>query len=514
MNRKFDWAALLLFTALLFGAVVRFWPAATNGFPINDGGMFYVMIRDLKANGLTLPSFTSYNSAQIPFAYPPLGFYIAALLSTLTPVSELQIVLWLPALINTLSILAFFKLAEHTLGSRIAAALAAVIYALTPGSFVWQVMGGGITRAFGVFFLLLFLWQEMKLFAEYQPRTLLLTILFGAGAVLSHPQTALHAALGGAMVFFFYGFHKRGMLSAMLTALGVALLSAPWWGAVLSRHGVEPFLSAGQTSQRTLDVYLGYLKFNTLEKYLLIPTYLFALIGIWKKFARTEIFLVVWGVLSVLVDPRGGDLIIQMAVTLFAGMGLLKLAAWISRSDGKQAEAAFTKRGVQALLFGFIFYSILGASIFDFQLVNTSLKAEDLQMIEWVKLNVKGENKILLATGREFSMSDPMQEWFPALTGQVSLTTMQGLEWTLKENFFPWYAQLTALQKCANMACVDEWSTGNSVEYDYLIVSIPTDDDKSDAAKSLQSLGADLLHSSGYEMIYSSDAWLVFERMK
>ncbi|MBP8165389.1 MAG: hypothetical protein KAX86_08095, partial [Anaerolineales bacterium] len=118
MNRKFDWTALLLFTALLFGAVVRFWPAATNGFPINDGGMFYVMIRDLKANGLTLPSFTSYNSAQIPFAYPPLGFYITALLSTLTPVSELQIVLWLPALINTLSILAFFKLAEHTLGSR------------------------------------------------------------------------------------------------------------------------------------------------------------------------------------------------------------------------------------------------------------------------------------------------------------------------------------------------------------------------------------------------------------
>jgi len=216
----------------------------------------------------------------------------------------------------------------------------------------------------------------------------------------------------------------------------------------------------------------------------------------------------------VLVDPRGGDLIMQMAVTLFAGMGLFKLAAWISRSDGKQAEAAFTMRRVQILLFGFIFYSVLGASIFDFQLVNTSLKADDLQMIEWVKLNVTGEKKILLTTGREFSMSDPMQEWLPALTGQYSATTMQGLEWTLGKNFFPWYSQLTAFQKCADVACVDQWSARNGVDYDYLVVSIPTDDDKSNAAKSLQSLGADVARSSEYQMVYSSDTWLVFERIK
>lgn len=70
MNRKLDWPTLLLFTALLFGAVVRFWPVITNGFPLNDGGMFYTMIRDLKANHFILPQFTSYNFANIPFAYP------------------------------------------------------------------------------------------------------------------------------------------------------------------------------------------------------------------------------------------------------------------------------------------------------------------------------------------------------------------------------------------------------------------------------------------------------------
>ena len=66
MNRKLDWPALLLFTALLFGAIVRLWPALTNGFPLNDGGMFYTMIRDLKANHFILPRFASYNFRVSP----------------------------------------------------------------------------------------------------------------------------------------------------------------------------------------------------------------------------------------------------------------------------------------------------------------------------------------------------------------------------------------------------------------------------------------------------------------
>src|SRR5258706_13400918 len=95
-----------------------------------------------------------YTSVYIPFAHPPLGFYIAALLSDLFPVSELQILLWLPALINTISILAFYKFAEQILNSRMLAALAVVVYALLLRAFVWQGRGGGVNRAFGILFTL------------------------------------------------------------------------------------------------------------------------------------------------------------------------------------------------------------------------------------------------------------------------------------------------------------------------------------------------------------------------
>jgi hypothetical protein len=512
MNRKLDFPALLLFTALLFGAVVRFVPVVSNGFPLNDGGMFYTMIRDLKANHYLLPQFTTYNFVDIPFAYPPLGLYIAATLSSLLPVSVLQILLWLPALVNTLAIFFFYKLAEQILPSRMTAALAVLVYALSSRAFLWQVMGGGITRAFGMLFLILMLWQAIQLFRGYSHKKLALTILFGACAVLSHPQTALHAVLGGALIFLFYGRNKRGFISALL--VGVALLTAPWWATILLRHGFEPLLSAGQTSRRTLESYLLILGFNGLGDYIFIPTLLLALIGSWITFSRREFFLFTWIALAYLIDPRGGDGVALLAESILAGVGLLKLSAWISRADSNQPEGVMMKRASQILVFGAAFYFILAASISDFQLVNTSLKPEDIKMIGWVNANVDDGKTFLLSTGREFSMSDPMQEWFPALTKQHSATTLQGLEWTLSAKFFPWYEQLVSFQHCADMDCVSQWSANNNVDHDYLIVTIPPKEDESDFGKSLRSLALSTRSSASYKLVYESQTALVFEVKK
>lgn len=510
MNRRLDWGVLLLFTALLFGAVVRFVPAASSGFPLNDGGLFYTMIRDLKASHFVMPQFTTYNFVDIPFAYPPVGFYIAAIFSTLLPVSDLQVLLWLPPLVNTLSIFFFFKFAGQILPSRISAALATLIYALSSRAFLWQVMGGGITRSFGMLFLILMLWQAVQLFREYNRKRLALTVLFGALAVMSHPQTALHAALGGLMIFLFYGRSKRGVISALWVGVGVVLLSAPWWGTVLLRHGFEPLLSAGQTSQRTLEFYLIVLQLHSPTNYLALPFLIFFYIGLFLSLKRREFFFIAWIVIAYLIDTRGGDGVVLLAESMLAGMGLIQLSAWISRSDSDQPEAVMAKPVSQILVFASAFYFLLIASVTDFQLVNTSLKPADLEMIEWVNSNVADGRTFLLSTGREFSMSDPLQEWFPALTNQYSATTLQGLEWTLSEKFFPWYEQLVDFQHCADMDCVTSWSAVNSVDYDYLVVTVPPKEDKSDFAGYLRSLAASARDSDLLALVYESKSALVF----
>ena len=78
-----EWANLVFFLALFLGAFLRFNPNLLATFPLNQGGMFAVMVEDLQANHYALPLFTTYNHLKIPFAYPPFGFYAGSMASDL-----------------------------------------------------------------------------------------------------------------------------------------------------------------------------------------------------------------------------------------------------------------------------------------------------------------------------------------------------------------------------------------------------------------------------------------------
>lgn len=508
MRRSLDWPGLVLLTALLFGGIVRFWPVVSNGFPLNDGGMFAVMIRDLKAGGYLLPAFTTYNFSNIPFTYPPLGFYVAALVSDVLSIPEVQSLLWLPVLVNTLSIPIFYKLAVSMLEQRMPAALAALVFALSPRSFVWQVMGGGITRAFGVLFLLLMMGQAVRLFRAPTRRGLLLTIFFGAASVLSHPQTALHAALGGLLVFLCFGRSRGGILHAAGIGLGTALLISPWMFTVLTRHGLDPFRSAAATSPRTLEAYLEVLRPGSLGEYLFIPVLLCALWGVLIVVRRREYFLPLWAALAVVVDPRGGEGIALYPLAMLAGTGLLSLLA--RRDPAWQEPRPFG----QAMLLGLTLYLLIGAAISDFQLLNTSLKPAHLEMLRWVDVNIEDGREFLVFTGREFSMSDPLQEWFPALAGQHSITTIQGLEWTLGERFFPWYDQVSEFQACADADCIHAWAASNKVNFEYVVVALPSVGARNTMADLLRGMAESLHGSDEYRLLYESGNALVFQHME
>ena len=70
------WRAIAAITVL--GALIRLIPVLGADFPLNDGGLFAEMILAIRANGFALPAETHYNAIDLPFAYPPLGLYVAA----------------------------------------------------------------------------------------------------------------------------------------------------------------------------------------------------------------------------------------------------------------------------------------------------------------------------------------------------------------------------------------------------------------------------------------------------
>ena len=82
MKKKSDpFLVLGLSLAILLGGFVRLAHVIPNDFPLNDGSLFYTMVQDLRAAHYALPDTTSFNQAGIPFAYPPLGLYLAGFLS-------------------------------------------------------------------------------------------------------------------------------------------------------------------------------------------------------------------------------------------------------------------------------------------------------------------------------------------------------------------------------------------------------------------------------------------------
>ena len=77
--------AIALTAAVLVGVAVRAYHILHFNFPLNDGGLFYQMARDLQSANYRLPAETTYNGAHIPFGYPPLGIYLAAILDAVSP---------------------------------------------------------------------------------------------------------------------------------------------------------------------------------------------------------------------------------------------------------------------------------------------------------------------------------------------------------------------------------------------------------------------------------------------
>ncbi len=503
---------LFLFLALLLGGIIRFAPVAMAGFPVNDGGMFYIMVEELQANHFLLPAFTQYNLADIPYAYPPFGLYTSALISSLFHISALDVVRWLPPMVSTLSLLAFYLLANDILDSRIQAALATIFYGLVPDSFGWSIMGGGITRSFGLLFLFLTIAFANRLFTRISGLHAALTAIFGALAFLSHPETGLHAAAACILLWLFRGRSRQTLLWSAAVAFGVVALTAPWWGTVLAQHGLAPFQSALQTSDdgafhlaELLTLQLGDGVFFSL-------TVALGVVGLLGILARRNFLLPVWLVVPFFVDPRSAGGMALIPMSMLAAVGFDQILAPALLSLREREGAWLTDRFVTLSFFGIAFYLFFSSGIFGIGLASASLSVADRETIAWVDANIPPGSDFLLLTGEQYSMKDPIQEWFPALTEQHSQTTIQGTEWTLHANFFPFYGELVALQHCADVGCIEAWGEHTGLEYQYLLIKVLSEGSNSPLRASLALLFDSVRGSDRYQMIYESENAVIFKR--
>ncbi len=500
-----------LILTITFSLFVRIFAIFRSDFPLVDGGMFFSMIRDLQEANYSLPSFMSYNHQQIYFAYPPFALFFTGAINSLTGIPLLKLIQWQPVVINVLTLVPVYYLAKRLTQSSTKAWLATFIFSLTPNTYWWQIVGGGVTRSFGALFAFLFTYFAYRIFHDKDNSLFgsVGAILSGALVVLSHPEWALQAVFTGFLFFLLWGRNWHTIRKSAIIVFSVLALTAFWWITVLLRYGIHTYLDASTaTNSRLLSLVPLISLQYTFENTAFIAV--FALIGAFVAIARREYFLLIWGIGCLLVDPRGGVPFALLPFSIVAMLSITDLIAPFFLKNSNREDNSwwnFLDLPVGKLFIGFFaVFCLSNAFLVSTTISNYHLSTGEQQAMLWVKENSGFDDKFLVLGSEANPIHSSLTEWFPALADRQSITTVQGQEWF--GNYHDAINTFSLYQQCLSedLDCIQKISKKTGIKETCIFISF----EKSLQKPEKNILYLSLLQSPHFNQVFSSSTVKLF----
>lgn len=502
-------SVFFLFLAILISGYLRLARVLQSPMPIGDGGMFYSMTLDLINNRFHLPETISYNRIDLPNTYPPLGFYLAGALSVIFHINLLDIFRFLPVFFSILSIPAFYFLAKELVKNEVQLTIATLIFSLVPPTFDWLIKGGGVTRSPSFVFSLLALAFAYRLFTQEKVINLALTSIFCAITYLFHPQIAFYTVASTIVFFFFLQRNRNGLKKGLITAGLTLILISPWLVPTLIKHGFMPFISALTTGEYSILSTYRLIFGNTLKEIGLTSIGVFALVGVFWYLHDEGWFFAIWALMSLFIDPRSSPRNLSIIAPICASYALIKIFGRFKYSKNEtqsDPSSQFTSKLAGVLLI-ILFCQWLFSSWFTLNILEEeySMKDEDLLALQWIKENTPLDSEFLVLTGLA-PFDDSFSEWFPALTNRVSLATVQGKEWDMKQDFNGILNAYEEAQSCFDKSekCIADWEKNHGVTSDYVFVRLENSTQGKDISYP-SALSRALIESEQYEQVYAND---------
>ncbi len=516
--------AALIACAIGLAVLVRATIVLGSDFPLNDGGMFFAMARDLQASHYALPATTTYNASNIPFAYPPFGMYVAALIDDFTPISLLTVFRFMPLIINSLMLVAFLAFARRMLDSRAAVVTAMFVFGLLPATMQWMIMGGGVTRSFGFQFAVLAIGQIHAMYTDNKLWRVPVVTVLASLVVLSHLEMTWFTAFAAALLFVAYGRSRRGVIASVTVAAGTLLLTSPWWATVLQQHGTAPFVASLHSGVAWRDPIYLLIRFDATAEPLFALVAALGLLGIFSCIARRQYLLPCWVLAAAILDPRAFPASASMPLALLAAISVCDVLLPLVRQriplslTSHGASDADLRRNAPGWLAGAAIamgacYLVLSALINSPTLL-TGMKADERDAMRWAAMNTTRESRFAVISADGWS-KDRTSEWFPVLAARKSVATVQGTEWLSDGGFARQQDDFVALQTCANLtsACLDAWAAKTQKPFDYVYMTkIPPRIDKQAKDACCAGLRATLMTDPQYSVVYDSSAATIFQR--
>ncbi len=516
---------------------VRTFLVMSRSFPLNDGALFFLMAQEIGDHGFRLPVATAYNAANIPFAYSPLGFYLAAFLHVAGGVDLLGLFRALPLVFSCLCVLAFYLLARDLAPTRSTRIASLVTFAVLPRSFLWLIMGGGLTRSMGFFFAILTLWQLLSRIQSSGVATRRL----GDGVCLAHgAQSSRHRAV------------RRVQCGVDAAVVRANLAQPPGLARDRRRDHRAHVAVVGErrrdarvrpVHRRRRDGRNGFRHapgrsahearvLRTWHGGTAVPLIgALAILGSFATLTRRGAFLPLWWLTIILLDTRAGATYASIPVALLAGLAITEVivpiiarpplwgsvASDIARGGGWETVVRAPRQrqwAVAVVLFVLIGYGIASSVVRRPSLgaegrYLTSLTTDDRMAMSWVVRHTAPTSRFVIVVGGAAGgwWADRVGEWFPVLARRVSVATVQGTEWLPAGTFENREREYDSLQGCAvwGVTCLEQWARASGRPYTH--VYIP----KTLAFPCCGPLDSALRHDPTYRLLFDGPGAAIYE---
>mgnify|MGYP001046310245 CR=1 FL=1 len=447
---------LISIFVIIIGVVLRTYHLFLVGFskPWGAGGLYLEFARQIFQNNYSLPIIIPhYTYGGLPFAYPPLPFYIESLLVFSLSLPEYLIVNLLPPFVSILSLILFFILIKNVLKNKYAQLFSLVLYSITPICFMEQVEGAGLAESFGTLFIILLLlvfWLYYQ--SPYRMTRLILSSLVWGLTVMASPASAYLSVFIFFTLFFMLIRKEKGNLIKMILyilimGLLAVLLSSLYLGTVIRNHGlgllINSFVSQHEGSFFIFSFFVRLAKMDLIINEpilsILFITALFVLLYN-KKFE-----LLFMSLFSVLIPRENwimgivGILMIGVATDLI----LSYLPDKFLQKEIQKFSVLVTIIAVAGILLLRPLYFVLTRDL----IWKHSLDTSQIRLLENIKVDSTSRENLIILGNNEFL------EWAPYITEKSVLNVWFGTE--LAPSKFWVQDAHASLIDCKNIECVN-----------------------------------------------------------
>lgn len=511
---------------VILGILLRFTIVSSSSYPINDGGMFYIITNTIAENNFEFPINIDYNRYNIPFAYPPFSFYLAAFVVKIFKITTLDLLHFLPFIFSSLTIPVFYFIVKNLFSTK-TALFSLLAYISIPRSYEWQIMGGGLTRSIGTFFCFYAIYYGIIYFKEKKQSDYTKHVVFLFLTAITHLEWLFFATYTLIILLTLFNRKRMNFKKMIRSVFLVLTISSPWWLFVIYQHGIDVFLSfsrAGFMHALSPYTFLSPL-FNLTDEQFIPFFYILSIIGLVKMIALKKHTLPILFFLPLLLAPRSSPNLIVFPISIISGW-------FLNKTFGKDIAKLFNFSFVYSINLQskiHILLFIAGASLLTSILFTAnilmigknnvyyhSLNNNLYYSMEWIKNNTKREEAFLVlsqTTQGKWGM-DSVNEWFPAITERKSLTAPQGTEWLNKNIFIEKVRLYVAFGTCSKneINCYEKISWTNDTLFNYVYIEKSTKN-WGDASQYLN-LIEKLQKNQSYQDVYSNNNVVIFEKIK